>query len=283
MILGEHVTLDAGTGAVHTAPGARAGGLRRRRSATACRSTIRWAATAASARHAAGRGPEGRWRRTPSSSRRSSERGAAAARRSRYVHSYPHCWRHKTPVIFRATPQWFISMEQQRLRAHALRDIKQVRWTPAWGEQRITGMIDESPGLVHLAPAHLGRADRAVRAQGDRRAASAHAGAASKQWRRASSSGGIDAWFALDAGGAAGRGGRATTRRSRTSWTCGPTRACRSSASARCVRRFAAPGRSVPGRLGPASRLVPQLAADVRGAVRARALSRRAHARLHGG
>ena len=91
-------------------------------------------------------------------------------------HSYPHCWRHKTPVVFRTTPQWFISMDSRRLRAHTLRDIKGVKWTPAWGEQRIAGMIADAPGLVHLAPAHLGRADRAVRAQAHRRAASAHPG-----------------------------------------------------------------------------------------------------------
>ena len=56
-------------------------------------------------------------------------------------HSYPHCWRHKTPVIFRATPQWFISMEQAGLRAKALEEIGKVAWTPAWGEQRIYSMI----------------------------------------------------------------------------------------------------------------------------------------------
>jgi isoleucyl-tRNA synthetase len=60
-------------------------------------------------------------------------------------HSYPHCWRHKTPVIFRATPQWFISMDQQGLRANALRDIPKVKWTPEWGEQRILGMIENRP------------------------------------------------------------------------------------------------------------------------------------------
>jgi isoleucyl-tRNA synthetase len=62
-----------------------------------------------------------------------------------FRHSYPHCWRHKTPVIFRATPQWFISMDREGLRTHALRDIKTVQWTPAWGEQRITGMIENRP------------------------------------------------------------------------------------------------------------------------------------------
>src|SRR4029077_4767631 len=62
-----------------------------------------------------------------------------------FRHSYPHCWRHKSPVIFRATPQWFISMEQAGLREHTLRDIPGVRWTPSWGEQRITGMIESRP------------------------------------------------------------------------------------------------------------------------------------------
>ncbi len=60
-------------------------------------------------------------------------------------HSYPHCWRHKSPVAFRATPQWFISMEQANLRADALDAIKQVEWFPDWGQARITGMIENRP------------------------------------------------------------------------------------------------------------------------------------------
>jgi isoleucyl-tRNA synthetase len=62
-----------------------------------------------------------------------------------YHHSYPHCWRHKTPVIFRATPQWFISMEQAGLRKGALDAISHVDWMPAWGEQRISSMIASRP------------------------------------------------------------------------------------------------------------------------------------------
>ena len=61
------------------------------------------------------------------------------------THSYPHCWRHKTPIIFRATPQWFISMEKMGLRQKALDDIKQVKWTPAWGQNRIEAMIEGRP------------------------------------------------------------------------------------------------------------------------------------------
>ncbi len=62
-----------------------------------------------------------------------------------YQHSYPHCWRHHKPVIFRATPQWFISMEQRGLRASALSEIRKVQWTPAWGENRIYSMIENRP------------------------------------------------------------------------------------------------------------------------------------------
>ena len=60
-------------------------------------------------------------------------------------HSYPHCWRHKTPIIFRATPQWFISMDQNGLREAALSAIKGVQWLPDWGEARIAGMVEGRP------------------------------------------------------------------------------------------------------------------------------------------
>ena len=60
-------------------------------------------------------------------------------------HSYPHCWRHKTPIIFRATPQWFFSMDTMGLRENALREIDKVKFTPAWGQQRIRGMVAERP------------------------------------------------------------------------------------------------------------------------------------------
>jgi isoleucyl-tRNA synthetase len=60
-------------------------------------------------------------------------------------HSYPHCWRCKEPVIFRATKQWFISMETTRLREKTLSEIRKVRWIPAWGQERIEGMIANRP------------------------------------------------------------------------------------------------------------------------------------------
>ncbi|QJA06066.1 isoleucine--tRNA ligase [Thermosulfurimonas marina] len=61
------------------------------------------------------------------------------------THSYPHCWRCKKPVIFRATEQWFISMEAKGLREKALRAIEEVRWIPRWGRERIRGMVEKRP------------------------------------------------------------------------------------------------------------------------------------------
>ncbi|MBV9914619.1 MAG: isoleucine--tRNA ligase [Sinobacteraceae bacterium] len=143
VILGDHVTLDAGTGAVHTAPGH---GLDDfivgQRYGLPVTNPV---------------GGDGRFlpdtplvaglhvdKATPVLITALQERGRLLHHES-YRHSYPHCWRHKSPIIFRATPQWFISMDQQGLRAHTLRDIPKVTWTPAWGEQRITGMIENRP------------------------------------------------------------------------------------------------------------------------------------------
>jgi isoleucyl-tRNA synthetase len=143
VILGEHVTLDAGTGAVHTAPGHGHEDF-----AVGQRYGLPVANPV---------GNDGRF--LPDTPLVAGLRVDAAnpviiealTQRGRLLHheplrhSYPHCWRHKTPVIFRATPQWFISMERAGLRAHTLRDIPAVQWTPAWGEQRITGMIESRP------------------------------------------------------------------------------------------------------------------------------------------
>ncbi len=61
------------------------------------------------------------------------------------LHSYPHCWRHKTPIIFRATPQWFVSMEQNGLLKNALSEVEKVSWLPDWGEARIESMMQQRP------------------------------------------------------------------------------------------------------------------------------------------
>lgn len=60
-------------------------------------------------------------------------------------HSYPHCWRHKTPMIFRATPQWFISMDKNGLRRKLMEQIGHVKWVPDWGRARIGTMVETRP------------------------------------------------------------------------------------------------------------------------------------------
>ena len=143
VILGEHVTLDAGTGAVHTAP---AHGLEDyvagRRYGLSADNPVdgdgRFLATTALF---AG---ERVFDANAQVIEVLRERGRLL-RAEPYRHAYPHCWRHKTPVIFRATPQWFISMEQAGLRRGALEAIAHVDWMPSWGEQRISGMIAGRP------------------------------------------------------------------------------------------------------------------------------------------
>ena len=143
VILGDHVTAEAGTGAVHTAPahGQEDFAVGRRYHLPVPNPT----------------GNDGRFLAdTPLVGGMKLEEGGklivetmrangTLIHDQAYVHSYPHCWRHHSPVVFRTTPQWFISMDQERLREHALRDIRGVKWTPAWGEQRITGMIADRP------------------------------------------------------------------------------------------------------------------------------------------
>jgi len=143
VILGDHVTLEAGTGAVHTAPAhGQDDFLVGRRYDLPVRNPV---------------GGDGRFiLGTPFVADLRvdaaeevvttllAERGRLL-NAEKYRHSYPHCWRHHTPLIFRATPQWFIGMDTKGLRANALRDIRRVQWTPAWGEQRISGMIENRP------------------------------------------------------------------------------------------------------------------------------------------
>lgn len=65
--------------------------------------------------------------------------------REAFTHSYPHCWRHKTPIIFRATPQWFIDIDKNNFRCNAIQEIKKVIWIPEWGKSRIKEMIKNRP------------------------------------------------------------------------------------------------------------------------------------------
>ncbi len=143
VILGEHVTLEAGTGAVHTAPGH---GLE---------DYVVGARYKLSVENPVGSdgcfvaGTELFAGQHVLSANEAvievlKERGALV-HEARLRHSYPHCWRHKTPIIFRATPQWFISMEQNGLRQAALREIDKVQWMPDWGKARIQGMVENRP------------------------------------------------------------------------------------------------------------------------------------------
>ncbi len=69
----------------------------------------------------------------------------ALAGRAEIKHSYPHCWRCKNPIIFRAVEQWFIAVDHCDLRRKALDEVHKVKWVPTWGENRITGTIEQRP------------------------------------------------------------------------------------------------------------------------------------------
>jgi isoleucyl-tRNA synthetase len=73
------------------------------------------------------------------------ENNGVLLKHEKLQHSYPCCWRHKTPIIFRATPQWFISMEKNGLRQLANREIQKTNWFPDWGKARIEGMVNNRP------------------------------------------------------------------------------------------------------------------------------------------
>jgi isoleucyl-tRNA synthetase len=149
-ILADHVTLEQGTGAVHTAPGhgqedyvvARQYGIE-----VYC--PVDAAGRFYHASGAAGRLPEeliGKtvWEANPIVLEILKAHGALLGL-DKLAHSYPHCWRCHNPVIFRATEQWFIGMERNDLRRRALEAIAQVRWIPEWGAERISNMVASRP------------------------------------------------------------------------------------------------------------------------------------------
>ncbi len=154
LLLGDHVSAEDGTGAVHTAPGhgqedyqvSKQYGLLERYGAAQINpvdgrgvylpSTPPLRDTVLAGLHI--------WKANDVIIEALRETGVLLAA-SKMEHSYPHCWRHKTPIAFRATPQWFISMEQANLRADALKAIENVHWYPSWGQARIAGMVDGRP------------------------------------------------------------------------------------------------------------------------------------------
>ncbi|MEX3188867.1 isoleucine--tRNA ligase [Serratia marcescens] len=143
-ILGEHVTLDAGTGAVHTAPGhgpddfviGQKYGLEVANPVgpNGCYLTGTYPLL------------DGKFvfKANDLIVDLLREKGALL-HVEKFLHSYPCCWRHKTPIIFRATPQWFISMDQKGLRQQSLEEIKGVQWIPDWGQARIEMMVANRP------------------------------------------------------------------------------------------------------------------------------------------
>ncbi len=143
VILGDHVTVDAGTGAVHTAPGHGADDF-----------VVGSKYNLDVLNPVGGNGVfleetelfAGQFVHKANQPiiELLEERGRLLHNES-YEHSYPHCWRHKSPIIFRATPQWFVSMHQNGLLDTALKAADEVQWLPEWGKARIESMMQERP------------------------------------------------------------------------------------------------------------------------------------------
>lgn len=143
VILGEHVTVEAGTGAVHTAP---AHGQEDYQVGLRYQLPVHNPVGGNGCFVAGTPLVEGlHVTRANDVIVQALHDGGALLAHEKIHHSFPHCWRHKTPLIFRATPQWFISMDQATLRAQALAAIDTVQWLPDWGKQRIEGMIQGRP------------------------------------------------------------------------------------------------------------------------------------------
>lgn len=145
VILGDHVTLEVGTGLVHTAPGHGEEDYEVGR-----KYGLEVAAPVDDAgRFTAAAGPFAGltvFEANPKIVERLAADGKLLSDPSSTIrHPYPHCWRCHQPVVFRATDQWFISMATNDLRRRALEAIGRVRWIPAWGEDRIRGMIEHRP------------------------------------------------------------------------------------------------------------------------------------------
>ncbi|MGH7837700.1 MAG: isoleucine--tRNA ligase, partial [Candidatus Binataceae bacterium] len=143
LMFGEHVTADAGTGLVHTAPG---------HGYEDFVLGVKYGLEIFTPVDAAGRftAAAGEW-----AGRNVFEANAAIVDKLKasgallkletLSHSYPHCWRCKNPLIFRATEQWFLRIDHNNLRARALAEIDRVRWVPAWARDRIRNMVEARP------------------------------------------------------------------------------------------------------------------------------------------
>jgi isoleucyl-tRNA synthetase len=143
IILASYVTLDAGTGCVHTAPG---------HGQEDYESGVQYGLDIYSPVDDDGRftkdvlffAGQFVFDANEAVNKKLAEVGALL-KEEMMVHSYPHCWRTNDPIIFRATEQWFISMDKKGLRQNALKSINEVTWIPPWGRDRIYGMIENRP------------------------------------------------------------------------------------------------------------------------------------------
>ncbi|MGE4559785.1 MAG: isoleucine--tRNA ligase, partial [Desulfobulbus sp.] len=143
MVLADYVTADSGTGCVHTAPGHGTDDyLTGLRYGLEVLSPVddQGRYTAEAGRYAGEQVPGVNKRIIADMSAEGS-----LVKEMAISHSYPHCWRCKEPVMYRATAQWFISMDNLDLRTKALAAINEVKWTPSWGQQRIYGMVEARP------------------------------------------------------------------------------------------------------------------------------------------
>ncbi|MDD3815727.1 MAG: isoleucine--tRNA ligase [Desulfocapsaceae bacterium] len=143
MVLADYVTAEAGTGCVHTAPGHGADDY-----LTGLRYGLEVLSPVDSEGCYTAEAGKYQGQQVPAVNKMINgdmRESGVLLHESAITHSYPHCWRCKKPVMYRATPQWFISLEQNDLRVKALAEIEKVEWTPAWGMQRIQSMVANRP------------------------------------------------------------------------------------------------------------------------------------------
>jgi len=283
VLIGDHVSADDGTGAVHTSPDhgvedfvvSRKYGIETL-NYTEARGTYRadtpvaLDGTVIAGKHL--------WKANDEIVELLRRRGVLLAF-AKIEHSYPHCWRHKTPVIFRTTPQWFISMEKEGLRKTALDAIKQVRWVPSWGEERIAGMVGDRPDWC-ISRQRTWGVPIALFIHKATQEPHPDSVALLEQVAKRMEQGGIDAWYALDAAELLGDQAKDYEKVLDVLdvWFDSG------------VSHFAVVGQrpelqqgNASRRLGSASRLVQVLVADLVGDVRPRAVPGRAHPRFYRG
>ncbi len=143
VILGDHVTTDAGTGAVHTAPDHGVDDFNVGRAYDI--GTLNYVDDHGVYRDSVPLFAGLHVYKADEAVLGVLIERSALVKKKVFTHSYPHCWRTKTPLIFRATPQWFVSMNQNGLKDAAMAAIKGVRWVPSWGQNRIEAMLEQSP------------------------------------------------------------------------------------------------------------------------------------------